>query len=221
MKDCDERKCFRHVAMPLMMMTLFLCSFQCTDALGLFVQEDPAPKIELLKKKDVPVWPVYPASENLPSTNILFVVWSLSEDLDVWAECPQGDLEVSVTPVCARYTLSVSATDDFSGPSSVKIISRDGNKGDELEIRIEPARILPEENVVMAAAGAYEYHVPVDTNMGFYAKSYDEWITVQAGPDKVNISVAENETGSSREGRVKLYDIYEVVTAEITVKQMP
>ncbi len=209
------------MAVPFVMMAVLFCSFQCTNVVGQMFPIGDTPEIVLLKEKEVPLWPVYSASENLPSTNIFFVVRSLSDDLEVWADCPGGDLDVKVTPVCTRYTLSVSAKEGFSGSSYVRILSRDGSESDELEIEIELGRIVPEVNEVTVSREASEHTVSIESNMKFYAGSYDGWIDAEAGEDGISFKVAPNDTGVLREGKVIVHDIYEVVTAEIRVIQMP
>ncbi len=219
MKDPVFRKPFRPVVMPMMLMMMLFCSFQCTDLSELMMTSVEGPKIELLKKKEIPLWPVYSASENLPSTNIFFVVWDLSADVEVWAECPDGDLKVEVTPVCTRYTLSVWATERFDGSSSVKILARDGDMISELPVTIELADISPAEEEVVMTYESASYSIPVDANINFDARTYDDWITVNVEDGNVNFSVAENAGGEPREGIIRVYDIYEVVTAEIAVRQ--
>ncbi len=221
MKDCVAGEGFRRVAASFMIMTVLFCSFQCTDGVGLIFSDDAAPDIELLKEVDAPVWSVYPITENLPSTNIYFVVRNLSSKGRVWAECPGRDLEVSVVPVCSRYTLSVSSTDDFDVSSIVRVIAEDGGDVDEMSIVIESPRIDPLEDEVAVSAGGAEAAVVVDANLKFFADSYCDWLKVTVSEDKVMINASENTSGEMREAFVYLHDIYEVVTARILVNQMP
>ncbi len=221
MKDCDFRQSIRRCAMPFAMLSVLFCSFQCTDLAEFMSLDGEGPEVALMLQKEDPVWPVYSVSENLPSTNIYFVVWDISDDGAVWAECPEGDLEVSVTPVCTRYTLSVSATKEFSGESYVKIIAKDGDHITELPVRIELARIVPTEDEISVRGNDGTYPVSVDTNMKYFAEARADWVEATVEDGKLTLNVSENNTGSVREAAVFLHDIYEVVTAEILVVQKP
>ncbi len=219
MKDCKGRKGCRLYAIPFMMMAMSLCSFQCSDALSLMSLEDAEPEIELMKKKEIPIWTVYLQSDNLPETNIFFVVWNLTEQGNVWAECPNGDLEVSVFPVCSRFTLSVKAKENFTGSSSVTIKAINGGVGDEQEIIIEAGRIaLSHDEAIMPAEGGTD-SISVDSNMKLFVTTYDDWIQVSIDGDKVTFNISENTSDSDRTGKIIVHDIYEVVSEELTIFQ--
>ncbi len=218
MKDFDYRKSIRLWTMPFATMPLFLCSFQCTDLLQM---DEAGPKVVLVEEMDEPVWPVYSFSEHLPPTNIYFNVYDISKKGEIGVEYPENELEVSINEDCSRYYLSVSAKEDFSGNSSVNIVVADGKYRTELPIRIEFVRIVPDRNEITVSNVASNYSVSVDSNTDVTPRTFIDWIRVENNPDGVTISVKENTTGEMREDRVILYDIFNVITADIIVRQEP
>ncbi len=219
MKVLGRSKLTKLTAILLVMVAVMVCSFQCSDVTGFSIPADKQLKLELLKKKDIPVWTVYPLSENLPETNIFFAVRNMSKKTRVWAECPEGDLEVKVFPVCSRFTLSVSPKEGYSGFSHVILKAKSGDQEDELEIIVEYGRILLGSNELSLPPSIGTYEISIDSNMNSYATSYEDWMDVSVDGDKLIINVSKNASGTIREGKIVVHDIYEVIKSDIYVRQ--
>ncbi len=219
MKDSGAKMGLRRTAVVFAMITVFLCSFRCSDGIGVFDEKEP--QIVLLKEREIPVWAVYPASENLASTKILFAVVNVSENAEIWAECPDGDLVVSISPNCLKHILSISAAEDFDGYSYVKIIVRDGGLTDEMTIAVELPRIVSETEGITVSCEASSHSVSVDANVDFSARTSADWVALSTDPGAVSFELSENQTGAVREAEIVLHDIYGVVTSIIHVVQNP
>ncbi len=117
-------------------LAMILCSFQCS---GVF--EEDYPEIVLYDEVDDLVLEVHHESDSFPPSIIYFDVLRLTDNGKVWAECPDGVLDVMVSPSCKGFLLTVTAKTEFSSSSLVRIIAEESGRSDKLEISVKLAEI--------------------------------------------------------------------------------
>ncbi len=216
--------CHRMMAI-LMMMIVFLCSFECSD----FNIEPVLP--EMPDKIETPAIPpvitinsghenlaVYESSVGKPSV-VSFTIDSLAEN-GVFSFTSDDNLSVEVTEVSdGEYLLYAEAKEEFQGRQKVVLTASNGNLKREKTLHFIMAALSLEKNEVLASCEAATYAVKVNATVQVYADCESDWVSVVAEESRILISLSENGTGTLREATVTVTDEHGVLCEKVVVTQ--
>ncbi len=211
------------MVMILMMLSVLLCSFQCTEHAEPVLPPDENPPVEekyapvIIMASDMQSYPLYPSSAE-QATMVPFSVMNLASDGRVLAQAEEG-VSAEISNMGDGYRLTVIADNNFSGSSVVKIIASNGGADVEETVNFVTARLNVEKASIDATCEYAAYSIAVDSNVEFYVESEADWISVEARDAYIHMTVSENTTGADREAVVVVSDINGILRSELKLIQ--
>ncbi len=212
----------------LLMMMVFLCSFECSDldiepVLPESPSEDgngevvlPAPVI-YADLGDMPIG-VYGSATGIPTIVEIFVE-NLAEDGNISVYPTEGLSAELAEDGDGMYSLSVTAEEGFRDERRVVVMASNGDRKDDLSILFCPATMSLGKDSINAAYEGGSYEIPLEATVTPNAECCSDWVGVTLEASRILITVTENTTGTYREAVVTVRDKHEVFCEEILVHQ--